>query len=218
MRLKLAMLAFIGGLAYLSLAVFGWGGLSQFLANPARVVVSIVTLLAVAAALCTQGNMSTGQREDRGNRWVLAWFTALGLALGYFPALAERHEFWTIDGDTIRWIGVTLYIIGGILRMYPVFVLGRRFSGFVAIQPGHTLVTDGIYAVVRHPSYLGLLVNAVGWSFTFRSTVGLILTALMLIPLVARMNSEENLLLSEFGDEYERFRAQTRWRLIPGLY
>jgi len=39
----------------------------------------------------------------------------------------------------------------------------------------------------------------------------------MLLPLVARMHSEERLLRSQFGDEYEAYRARTS-RLIPGLY
>jgi protein-S-isoprenylcysteine O-methyltransferase Ste14 len=73
-------------------------------------------------------------------------------------------------------------------------VLGDRFSGLVAIQPGHRLVTRGIYGVIRNPSYLGLLVNSLGWSLAFRSGVGLVLTALMLPPLAARMVSEERLL------------------------
>jgi len=98
-----------------------------------------------------------------------------------------------------------------------VFVLGRRFSGLVAIQPGHELVTDGIYAVIRHPSYLGLLVNALGWALAFRSIVGVLLTASMLVPLVPRMRSEEALLRARFGAEYEAYRQRT-WRLIPGLY
>ena len=49
---------------------------------------------------------------------------------------------------------------GGALRLWPVFVLGHRFSGLVAIQRGHTLVTTGVYSVIRHPSYLGLLVSS----------------------------------------------------------
>ena len=48
------------------------------------------------------------------------------------------------------------------MRIWPIFVLGRRFSGLVAIQPGHELVTDGIYGVIRHPSYLGLIVMTLG--------------------------------------------------------
>jgi protein-S-isoprenylcysteine O-methyltransferase Ste14 len=103
------------------------------------------------------------------------------------------------------------------LRLWPVYVLGRRFSGLVAIQPGHTLVTTGIYGVIRHPSYLGLFTNALGWALAFRSGVGILLTALMLIPLIARIHSEEALLISQFGSEYEAYRARTS-RLIPGIY
>jgi len=58
-------------------------------------------------------------------------------------------------------------------------VLGRRFSGLVAIQRGHTLVTSGIYGVIRHPSYLGLLVSSLGWGLAFRSEFGVLLAALL---------------------------------------
>jgi protein-S-isoprenylcysteine O-methyltransferase Ste14 len=90
-------------------------------------------------------------------------------------------------------------------------------AGELAIQPGHTLVTNGIYGVIRHPSYLGLLVNSLGWGFAFRSGIGLLLTALMIPPLVARIRAEETLLRTQFGDDYETYRTRT-WRLIPGLY
>jgi protein-S-isoprenylcysteine O-methyltransferase Ste14 len=44
-----------------------------------------------------------------------------------------------------------------------------------------------------------------------------LLMAFYIPPLIARMNSEERLLRSQFGQEYEAYRART-WRLIPGLY
>ena len=103
------------------------------------------------------------------------------------------------------------------LRLWPVFVLGHRFSGLVAIQPGHTLVTSGVYGRIRHPSYLGLLVNALGWVLAFRSGAGLLLVALLVPPLVARMEAEEALLRARFGAEYDAYRSRTS-RLIPGLY
>ena len=59
-------------------------------------------------------------------------------------------------------------------------MLSSRFSGLVAIQPRHTLVTRGIYGVIRHPSYLGLLINSLGWSLAFRSGVGVFLTVLLI--------------------------------------
>jgi len=216
-KAKLTLTALISSLIYFALVISGAGGLRAFISRPAYVVMGIVLLVATVMSPFTQGNISPGEREDRSNRWVLAVFGVVGLAIGYFPAFADRKEFWTIDGDTIRWIGVALFIIGAVLRMWPVFVLGRRFSGLVAIQPGHTLVTTGIYHRVRNPSYLGLLVNSVGWSLGFRSGVGLLLTALLIPPLIARINSEERLLHSQFGAEYEAYHSRTS-RLIPGLY
>ena len=129
----------------------------------------------------------------------------------------DRIEFWTIDGDAVRWLGVVLFVAGGTLRVWPVFVLGRRFSGLVAIQPAHTLVTGGVYSVIRHPSYLGLFVNSLGWGLAFRSGVGVLLTALTMLPLLARIRAEERLLHSQFGDEYDAYCARTS-RLIPGLF
>src|SRR5262249_27069532 len=103
------------------------------------------------------------------------------------------------------------------LRLWPVFVLGRRFSGLVAIQPGHELVTAGIYRTIRNPSYLGMLVLSLGWALAFRSLAGVLLALLTMVPLVARIRSEEALLRSQSGDRYEAYCART-WRLMPGLY
>jgi protein-S-isoprenylcysteine O-methyltransferase Ste14 len=178
---------------------------------------AIVLVVLSGAALFTSGNLSSGEREDRSNRWVLVAFALVGLLAAYLPAYTDRTGFWILDGEAVRWIGVILFAAGGALRIWPVFVLGRRFSGLVAIQPGHTLVTSGIYGVIRHPSYLGLLVNALGWALAFRSGVGLLLTALLIPPLLARINAEESLLRSQFGSEYEAYCARTS-RMIPGLY
>jgi protein-S-isoprenylcysteine O-methyltransferase Ste14 len=214
---KLMAVTILGTAAYLGLAILGWGGFAAFFSHPARTAVAILMALLAVAALFTAGNMSPGEREDRGNRWVIAAFGVIGLLAGFLPAYTDRIDFWTIDGDTIRWIGVALFAVGGALRLWPVFVLGNRFSGLVAIQAGHTLVTTGIYSVIRHPSYLGLMVNGLGWALTFRSGVGVLLMALMIIPLVARMNAEEALLRSQFGNDYQSYMARTS-RLIPGVY
>ncbi|KWA12867.1 methyltransferase family protein [Burkholderia territorii] len=214
---KFAIAASISTLVYLGLAVLGIGGFAAFFSHPQLTVVAVATLALAVVALFTEGNLSAGERENRDNRWVLAAFAVTGFLLAYLPALTDRLDVWTIGGDTVRWSGVVLYVAGGVLRLWPVFVLGKRFSGLVAIQPGHTLVTDGIYRRIRNPSYLGLLVNAAGWALAFRSGVGLLLVASMMIPLVARIRSEEALLRARFGAEYDAYCAHT-WRLLPGVY
>jgi protein-S-isoprenylcysteine O-methyltransferase Ste14 len=206
-----------GTAAYFGLAVLGWGGFAAFFSHPPLIALAVALFVIAGVAFFAGGNLSPGVREDRDNRWVIAAFALIGLLAAYLPAYTDRKEFWTIDGDTVRWIGVVLFTAGSALRLWPVFVLGHRFSGLVAIQPGHTLVTHGVYGVIRHPSYLGLLIGTLGWGLAFRSGVGVLLTALMIPPLLARIGAEERLLRTEFGAEYDAYRARTS-RLIPGLY
>jgi hypothetical protein len=81
-------------------------------------------------------------------------------------------------------------------------VLGNRFSGLVAIQPGHTLVTSGVYGVIRHPSIPAIWdCRSARWvgALPFRSGVGVQLAALLIPPLLARINAEEKLLREQFG-------------------
>jgi protein-S-isoprenylcysteine O-methyltransferase Ste14 len=214
---KMAFFSTAATLAYLGLAVLGLGGFTAFFSHPALVVIALSTLAMSVVALFSEGNLSSGVREDRANRWVLPAFGLIGLLSAFLPAYSDRLDLWTIGGEGVRWLGVVLFIAGGALRIWPVFVLGNRFSGLVAIQPGHTLVTDGIYRTLRNPSYLGLLVNSLGWALAFRSVVGVLLTLLTLLPLIARIHAEEKLLRAQFGSEYEAYCART-WRLIPGLY
>jgi protein-S-isoprenylcysteine O-methyltransferase Ste14 len=204
-------------LVYLGLAILGRGGTATFFAQPALSTVAAATILLCIVGLFSEGNLSAGEREDRGNRWVLAAFAVVGIASAYLPAYTDRIGFWTLDGDGVRWLGVALFVAGGALRLWPVFALGPRFSGLVAIQPGHELVTTGVYRVIRNPSYLGLLVNALGWALAFRSTIGVLLALLYVPPLLVRIRAEETLLHSYFGEEYDAYRARTS-RLIPGVY
>jgi len=214
--LRLAFIA-LGACAYTGLAILGWGGFWPFFSHPALIALVVVLFALSAVSFFAGGNLSPGIREARSNRWVIAVFVVIGFLNAYLAAYTDRKELWTIDGDTIRWLGVVLFAAGGALRIWPVFVLGKRFSGLIAIQPGHTLITNGIYRIIRHPSYLGLLINSLGWSLAFRSGVGVLLTLLLVLPLLARINAEEKLLHSHFGNQYNAYRSHT-WRLIPGIY
>ena len=214
---RLAALTVLSLAAYLGLAIAGAGGARRFFSHPPLIAVTVVTIALGFAALFSEGHIGAGVREDRSNRWVIAALTALGLIDAYLPAYTDRIDFLTFGGDAVRWVGFFVYSIGGALRLAPVFVLGRRFSGLVAIQPGHRLVTTGLYGVIRHPSYLGLFLLALGWALAFRSGVGVIIAVLMLIVVLARIDAEERLLSETFGAEYDAYRTRT-WRLVPYIY
>ena len=215
--LRMASATAVSLALFLGLGIAGAGGPSRFFAQAPFVALTLTTVGLGIAALFSAAHIGSGVREDRSDRWVIAAFTILGVALAYLPALADCLDALTFGGPAMRWIGVAVYAAGGALRLAPTFVLGRRFSGLVAIQPAHKLETHGLYGLIRHPSYLGLMATAVGWSLAFRSGVGLAITALMALTLVARINAEERLLGETFGAEYAAYRART-WRLVPYLY
>src|SRR5207244_6820113 len=159
--LRLLLVA-IGSCAYAGLAVLGWGGFKPFFSHPALKTLVVVLFALSGVAFLAGGNLSSGVREARSNRWVLPVFVIIGFLNAYLPAYTDRRDLWTIDGDTIRSVGVALFAAGGALRIWPVFVLGNRFSGLVAIQLGHNLVTGGVYRVISHPRYHGLLTTPLG--------------------------------------------------------
>jgi protein-S-isoprenylcysteine O-methyltransferase Ste14 len=130
---------------YLGLAVWGWGGWSAFMAHPARAGAAVAMAVISVAAMFTSGNISSGRREDTRNRWIFVPFLVLGFVLAWLPAYTDRRDVGTIDGDAVRYLGLALFVVGSVLRVGAVFVLGRRFSGLVAIQENHQLETGGLY-------------------------------------------------------------------------
>ncbi|PZR81804.1 MAG: isoprenylcysteine carboxyl methyltransferase, partial [Hyphomicrobiales bacterium] len=68
----------LGTAAYLGLAVLGWGGFAAFFSHRALRALAAALFVMSGAALFAGGNLSSGVREDRGNRWVIAAFALIG--------------------------------------------------------------------------------------------------------------------------------------------
>jgi protein-S-isoprenylcysteine O-methyltransferase Ste14 len=205
------------GLSFAAFAI-GRDDWVAFFQSPARVGAIVVSLVLSALVVFSNfGGMNPGKKEDRGNRWIYGPILVLSLGLVVVPAYLDGRNSWTADEVVTPYIGLALLTLGGALRVAAVFVLGHRFTGLVAIQEGHRLQTTGLYRHVRHPSYTGALLYVAGYVLVFRCWLGLLLVAGTLAVLVPRMNSEEALLESEFGEEYKSYRRRT-WRLVPWVY
>ena len=145
-KLVLLLVTFVSFCVFIGLAALGWGGFRAFFSQPPFVALTIVTFALGLAAALTPVNLSSGEREDRGNRWVLPVFGVLGLLQAWLPAYTDQLGYLTFGGTAVRWIGVVIYTLGGVLRIWPLFVLGRRFSGLVG-APIATLI-GGVAATV----------------------------------------------------------------------
>ena len=79
-----------------------------------------------------------------------------------------------------------------------------------------TIVTTGVYSVVRHPQYLGGLLAHAGISFLLSAGYSLLLTPLTVVLIYLISKKEEEELIKEFGKEYEDYKKKAPM-LIPRL-
>jgi protein-S-isoprenylcysteine O-methyltransferase Ste14 len=96
--------------------------------------------------------------------------------------------------------------------------LGTNWSITLEVREKHQLVTRGIYRLVRHPMYLALLIYAAGQAMALPNWfVGPSYGVAMILLFAFRVGREEDMMVEEFGKEYEEYRATTR-RLVPGIW
>jgi protein-S-isoprenylcysteine O-methyltransferase Ste14 len=116
------------------------------------------------------------------------------------------------------YVGILLMVTGILVRQWAIIVLGHFFTVTVGVQKGHKVVDNGPYRLVRHPSYLGLLLILAGTGFAVCSWGGvLVLMVMNGLAIGYRINVEEKVLVSELGDDYVRYMKNTK-RLIPFVY
>ena len=92
-------------------------------------------------------------------------------------------------------------------------------STLVRIQDdrGHRVISSGVYGFVRHPLYFGCLLMMVGAPLLVGSVAGLLLTALGVVGLAARIVGEERMLRTELPG-YAEYQRKVQYRLIPPIW
>ncbi|KAG6377737.1 hypothetical protein JVT61DRAFT_14509 [Boletus reticuloceps] len=142
--------------------------------------------------------------------------------------------------------GIVLTLAGALLRVSCYRALGKHFTFQLSIRPTHALVTDGVYGIIRHPSYTGFMMHTVGYLFCVLDRQGPIVsvctglldgsgtghttvtrvwacvwaTGLYLIYalMFGRMNKEDEMLQKNIGEEWRAWVKRVPYRLLPGVY
>jgi protein-S-isoprenylcysteine O-methyltransferase Ste14 len=114
--------------------------------------------------------------------------------------------------------GALILAAGFALRVWSVRTLGRFFKFRVVVQEGHEVVQSGPYALVRHPSYTGMVLCSAGIGLMLGNWLALALAALpTLIGFTVRLLQEERVLAAELGEPYREYMSRTK-RLVPGVW
>ena len=205
-------------LFFLLLMVMGWGSVGGFFAHPVRAGVVILHLLMIPVMTFATSGRSRGLRHAPDWRPFFPLLVTHSLFTAFVMPYMDARSLWVLPGgDVARWAGFAILTLGVALRLGPMLALGRRFVSVVALQPEHRLETGGFYALVRHPSYLGIVLMDLGLAGVFRSAIALLLLPVVFWMFKRRMDVEEAFLLQSFGDPYRAYMDRSR-RLLPGLY
>ncbi len=154
--------------------------------------------------------------SDRGTTILIGFSYGVSILLppilNYFSI--GRSPEAILVGD----VGVALMLAGLGMRLWSMRTLGRYYTRTLLISEEQPFITKGPYRVIRHPGYLGTLLVMIGLSVAEANWIAVVVVAsLMLVAYHRRMNAEEAMLGTAFGDGYQGYKKHT-WRLLPPLY
>lgn len=110
-------------------------------------------------------------------------------------------------------VGLALLLVGQATRAVAMLHAGPNFSHVVrhTRATSHELVTTGVYARLRHPSYFGFFWWGIGSQLVCGNALCLLAYAVVLWKFFrSRISGEEELLVGFFGEEYLAYRQRTR--------
>ena len=156
------------------------------------------------------------KKLDKGSIRII-WIT-IGLANSLGIIFTVFFKVPISKSLIIPYTGLALIIAGMIIRFVSIWSLGRMFTVDVTILKDHKLKKDGVYSIIRHPSYMGSLLSFIGFGISLNNWISLaIITILITVAMLYRIKIEEKLLISQFGSEYSEYMKRTS-RLIPFIY
>jgi len=182
-----------------------------------NVLTSVWAAGEVLLIVLTQTRPGDGKIQDRGSQLVLLVVIFVSLNTDGW-----MHRFFSIDmPGSYSWLrpaALGMLILGLGVRALAIVTLGKAFSTNVATHAGQNLQQSGLYALVRHPSYLGL--EMILLSFALHTRTWACFAVVVIPPTLAllyRVHVEETALRQAFGTDYEDYSRRTK-RLIPGVY
>jgi len=141
---------------------------------------------------------------------IVMYITA-GLDSGRYKWSPEFH--WSIYV-----LGIILTIIGQLL-----FLIAQKqnkfFSSTVRIQKDreHIVCETGLYKIVRHPAYLGSIIQVLGFPLLFGSFWSIIPISMLIILFITRTNLEDKTLKNELKG-YLEYSHKTQYKIIPFIW
>jgi protein-S-isoprenylcysteine O-methyltransferase Ste14 len=148
---------------------------------------------------------------------ILLGLNGIAMILPLFYIFSSWFDFADFFlPDWLRWIGVVLFAGAAILLWKTHRDLGRNWTPTLGIREDHTLVTEGIFKSIRHPMYAAHLLWALAQPLILTNWIVGFAFLVTQILFLSRIKEEEQMMLDQFGDQYQEYMNNTG-RFLPRL-
>ncbi|HMD18577.1 MAG TPA: isoprenylcysteine carboxylmethyltransferase family protein [Terriglobales bacterium] len=168
-------------------------------------------------AVVARSKRAAGEKTDRGSMTFIILASWLAFPAAF--AVSSWSRFALLH-HRIVWfaLGIAILAAGSMLRRYCFHTLGRFFTGNVKVHADHTVIEDGPYRLVRHPSYTGGMLMYLGTGLALTNWLSaVILVGMGAITYAYRVRVEEQALGTSIGQPYLEYMRRTK-RFVPFVF
>lgn len=209
---------FIGAILFWAAGTIKW--LNGWVYAVWYLVVSVIAVFVTDPSLLAERSSSRRFKGQKGWDKVLMGIYGMLTPL-VIPIVAGLNYRFGWLPEVALWlqvVGFVVYALGWALHLWAM-AANRYHASVVRIQKdrGQTVVTGGPYRYVRHPSYVGAILQALSAPLLLGSLWALIPGVLGGLLMVLRTALEDRTLQQEL-EGYQDYAARVRYRLLPGVW
>jgi protein-S-isoprenylcysteine O-methyltransferase Ste14 len=187
-----------------------------------RIVLAVGMLMILPIAIYRRvRSQATGETLDRWQEGNFILFTLRPLGIASMLAvlafvISPAAMAWSSVPlpAWLRWTGVAIGAVGGVLSVWTLSHLGENLTDTVVTRQKHTMITTGPYAFIRHPFYVSAALAFLANSLVTANWFVFVTGGLAFALLVVRCRTEEAKLIERFGDAYRDYARRTG-RFLP---
>ena len=194
-----------------------WQGLIYLFIGLIMSVLNYTVFRIDSELLNERGKAGEGAKQWDKTILGLSFLTTISMYI--IAGLDSGRYYWSLEFPlTLTVFGILLTITGQLI-----FLIAQKqnkfFSSTVRIQTdrGHVVCENGMYRMVRHPAYMGMIIQSFGFPLLFGSLWSIIPVCLSIILILTRTILEDNTLKNELKG-YQEYTYKTRFRIIPYVW
>ena len=214
------LVKYIAGLVIMALLLFLPAGTMHYLGGWRLLLLLFVPMLIFGIVLVIAAPDLLARRlkskEKRSVQSGIIRFSGLMFIAGFVVAGLDFRFVWSVVPQAVVYTAEALFLISYILYA-EVMRENEWLSRTVEVSVGQTVVSTGLYSIVRHPMYTATVLLFLTMPLILGSWWAFAIFLLYIPMIVARIIDEERLLAVEL-DGYAEYCKRVRWRLLPFVW